>query len=276
MLSNRYTKALDEIKAPAEAVEKARQAAKKQETAKTSSLGNWKKVFVTACLAAVMITALFLSLNLSGKKAEHAFSVIVSAAEIDDHGFTSLGTIKTVGGKVGKNEAGFFCGEEFNFDFLCLGEGITQVTYSIENASFRFSEKFAAEDKEYYSLPNAKGSSFTVRYGENSEKIQNGDYDFGLRICTLLSETDEFLSETERRALCDYCSSFPSVGGGIVPEGFDRIKCLKTVYDAMLKRVRVKINVCFEDGSSQSKTMIFCCDSIDQNGVTVCSAKLVS
>lgn len=290
MKKSLYEQTMDSITAPESAVESmltlARESEKEEKIIPITSRKphHIKRSIIAASVALALVLGTVLGFDLFGSKGDNAFVLTVNAAQISENAFTSLGSIDAVAGSLGEGVSRdgskrFILEEEFGFDCICQGDNIRSVTYTAENATFVFNEKYIDDSREYLWLPDASMTSFTLTYDGDFDVIKSGNYDFGMRLCIPLASDDE-INEEARQALEDYNNYISYKLNDGAPEDFsaddfDLKVCLKTLFDAMLDKVKVDIEVAFKDGSTQTATMIFRCESVDAGGRSTFSAKLI-
>ena len=135
MRINRYTKAVDEIKAPERAVEKMMKTMKDfEEKEKVISMKKWIKGAVAASLVVAVTAGSVIGFNLFGNKAENAFVMKVGAAELSAEKSVSIGIDEDKGLNLSEGSdsiAAFSVGTAI----VCEGKDIKSVTYSVDSGS---------------------------------------------------------------------------------------------------------------------------------------------
>ena len=135
MRINRYTKAVDEIKAPERAVEKMMKTMKDfEEKEKVISMKKWIKGAVAASLVVAVTAGSVIGFNLFGNKAENAFVMKVGAAELSAEKSVSIGIDEDKGLNLSEGSdsiAAFSVG----MPIVCEGKDIKSVTYSVDSGS---------------------------------------------------------------------------------------------------------------------------------------------
>ena len=282
MRENLYTQTVSKIKAPEGAVEKMLETAESfDKKEKVMHINNWIKGAVAASLAVAVSAGALVGFNPFGNKDCDSFIMTVGAAEITEKSFTPVGNLTITGGEISNESSnGFMITEEFDFDCLCKDDDVQSVTYTIENGSFSFSNKYDEEDQTYVIVKDADSNSFTVDYTDNKSQQSDDIHLLGVRLNMSLYENDNGLDKVTRQALADYKNHTRYIfdeetSSDYSEDDFNLKNCLETLYKTMLQKVKVNINVTFKGGEHQSKTMVFRCDSVDKDGISSFSAKLI-
>ena len=282
MYNNRYTQAVDNIKAPKRAVDKMLETTRNYEKKeKVIFMKKWIKGAVAAAIAIAIIAGSGIGINMFGSKNENSFVITANAAEITENAFTPFSRLSDIGGEFNNNSSeAFVVNQEFDFNCFCQGNNIKLVKYTVENGTFDIDEKYVDENEYYVPVQEASSDSFVIDYTDISQQ-SDYKYNFGVRICTSLSEDDSALDDTTKQAMSDYKNHInyklgDHVDSDYSDDNYDIKNCEETLYRAMLDKLKVKIDVTFEDGDKQSKTMIFSCDEVDNVGRATLSTKLES
>lgn len=270
MSENRYTRTVDSITPPEESVQKMLDAVRQQEQKeKIIHMSTLKKSVIAASLAvAIMLGAVFGIPALSHH--DNPFTLTVNAAEVSDKGFTNIGTLDPISSTWTTDDKTdrVVITEFFEFNVRVEGENIDHVLYTIENGSFGTN----AENEYDYSKNLYQSDIVTAEMDEK---------DF---TCLWLraDSWDNTLPEKARQAIRDWYDHAnarlerSSVQENYSDESFDISACTKAIYDAMLDRLKINVEITFTDGKVENKTLIFTCDSVEkETGIETISAKLI-
>ena len=258
MSENRYTRTVDSITPPEESVQKMLDAVRQQEQKeKIIHMSTLKKSVIAASLAvAIMLGAVFGIPALSHH--DNPFTLTVNAAEVSDNGFTNIGTLDPISSTWTTDDKTdrVVITEFFEFNVRVEGENIDHVLYTIENGSF--------------------GTNAENEY-DYSENLYQSDI-----VTAEMDEKDFTLPEKARQAIRDWYDHAnaklerSSVQENYSDESFDISACTKTIYDAILDRLKINVEITFTDGKVENKTLIFTCDSVEkETGIETISAKLI-
>ncbi len=276
MDKNLYVEAVDSIKAPERAVRKMLDTVRNSE--KKEKIINMKK-FKRTAIAASLVLALLLG-GLLGtdvfKSGSSPFVISVNAAEITDEKFTDIGEMKNISGELDFTESNeVILTECFEFGIGITGKDISRVDYIAEGGVFNYNDS-----SEYYDKLSSNDASKDFSIAKNPEAPNDSEPDKHITLMRLtLSSADNYLSDEIRQAIRDYADHANSKLGGSVNEGFetgsfDIATVKKTVFSAMFKRLSVKVNITDRSGNVITKTLVFTCDNVTENGTVTVGAKL--
>ena len=266
MKKSLYEQTMDSVKAPERVVEHmlsaVRDSEKKEKIIpmKNRKSNHIKRNVIAASLAlALLLGAVFGIGALSPK--ESPFVITANAAELNDSGYTVIGTLDTVGGEFTETENGDIClTEYFGFDLGIDGERIKSFDYTVINGRDVYGYKDTADEDD---IPD--GTAVESVFLWMAISADSGDLS---------------LSEEVRNAILDWNDHANFKLGQPIREGYDDSRfniadCKQTVYGAMLDDLTVEVKVTFDDDTVETRTMCFSCDSVTEDGVATVSAKLV-
>ena len=271
MNENRYNRTVDSIKAPKESVQKMLDAVHSYEKKeKIIHMSTLKKSVIAASLAvAIILTAVFGIPALSPKT--NPFTLTVNAAEVTDREFTAIGTLDTIGGDFQTTERSgqVIYTDFFQFNVKVEGSDIDNVLYTLNGGSFGIN----TEDYGYSKM----------MYQSDVIASEMEDLDFKGFTCLWLcaDSFDATLPEEVRQAVRDwndhanYKLGQPTLQPDYDDSRFNIADCKKTIYTALLDRLKVDVAITLTDGKTVEKTLVFTCDSVEQEtGIATISAKL--
>lgn len=280
MHNNLYTKTVGGIKAPKGAVNRALDAAEAREKKREPiNMRRWTKVAIAASLAIVILAGSAIGFDLFGGKNANSFSLSVNALALSEDGFTVIESLDTVGGSIVNAPGGTVVVEDFDFYCVCRGDNIASVTYTVENGEFSYDKKHVPDGREYLPLPDADARSFTVYYDDDYEALINGELDPGVRLYLSLSDDDSEPDEAARKAVSDYCDIIArklSDESETSDWGPEVAASKYTLFRVMFDRVSVTVEITFNDGSTQTESIVFSTEGHDDYGRVDVSAKLAA
>ena len=268
MNENRYTRTVDSIKAPKESVQKMLDAVHSYEKKeKIIHMSTLKKSVIAASLAvAIILTAVFGIPALSPKT--NPFTLTVNAAEVTDREFTAIGTLDTIGGDFQTTERSgqVIMTEFFEFNVKVESNNIDHILYTVEGGQFGINgEGGELLDQMYQSdivTEEMDDKNFTCLH------IRADSFD-----TTLPDEVRQAV-----RAWNDHANvklGEPTLQPDYDDSRFNIADCKKTIYTALLDRLKVDVAITLTDGKTIEKTLVFTCDSVEQEtGIATISAKL--
>lgn len=270
MNENRYTRTVDSIKAPEGSVQKMLDAVHSYEKKeKIIHMSTLKKSLIAASLAIVILLgAVFVIPALSPK--ENPFTLTVNAAEVTDREFTAIGTLDPVGGdwELYESTGEVTMTEFFVFDANVTGDNIKNVEFTLHNGGFGI----ASMDKD-------TGEILSI----NQSEVVSAETDDKNYTCLWLraDSADTALPEEARQAVRDwYDHAGTKLGQPTVQPGFDDSRfniadCKRTIYTALLDRLKVDVTITLADSTEIRKALVFSCDRVEpETGVAFVSAKL--
>ena len=269
MNENHYTRTVDSIKAPKESVQKMLDSVNSyKEKEKIIHMSTLKKSVIAASLAvALILTAIFGIPALIPKS--NPFTLTVNAAEINDRDFTAIGTLDTFGGDWTEDDktSRVVLREFLEFNVKVEGEDIDHVIYTLDGGQFGapFSDGSKLLDQMYQSdivTKEMDDINFTCLY------ICADSYD-----STLPEEVRQAVRDWNDHVHCMFGN--PTLQPDYDDSKFNRADCFNTIYNPLLDRLKVDVAITLNDGSEIHKTLVFSCDSIEQQtGLATISAKL--
>lgn len=270
MNENRYTRTVDSIKAPEESVQKMLETVHSYEKKeKIIYMSTLKKSVIAASLAiALVLGAVFGIPALSPKS--NPFTLTVNAAEVNENEFTAVGTLDTIAGDwdVDQETGEVIMTEFFEFNVKAEGENIDHVLYTVKNGNFGTN----AENEYDYSETLYQSDIIT-------EEMDDKDF-----TCLFIraDSADSTLPSEARQAVRNWYDHMNTILNQTpLQEDYDETKfniadCAKAIYDAMLDHLKIDITIALTDGSEIHKTLVFACDSVeDETGIAAFSAKIV-
>lgn len=295
MDKSRYTEAVNSLKAPEKAIEKMLNTANNYEKENVFTMKKIKNVIAAGLTAAVAIGGSIGIANLT-KSNDNFFIIKAQAAELNTKSFTEYcklnavgGNFRDVEGKNGEKEAAV--SEIFDFNIGCKGENISTITYKVNNGYFELDgvneetneihdplDKIISYEESDGETDNGSAfSSITVNY--DNQLISNEHYSDVRLWSDELSSADESLSDKVRQAVRDHLNHANYKLGNETSEGYDDSKYSfmennRIRYAAICNRLSVDTTVKYKDGTSETKTIIFKCESVDKGGVTTIGAKI--
>ncbi len=270
MNENRYTRTVDSIKAPKESVQKMLDTVHSYEKKeKIIHMSTLKKSVIAASLAvALILTAVFAIPALSPKS--NPFTLTVNAAEVTDQKPTPIGSLDTISGNwdIDQKTGEVAMTEFFEFNVKVEGENIDHILYTVKNGNFGTN----AENEYDYSETLYQSDIITEEMDEKNFTC----------LWLRANSADTTLPSNVRQAVRDWYDHLntmldqPALQEGYDDSKFNIADCAKAIYSAMLDRMSVKVNITYTDGKTVEKTLVFTCDSVEQEtGIATISAKLV-
>lgn len=216
-----------------------------------------KRFTAVAAALALLVAGVFTVDYIKGNE-ENSFTIKVSAAELNEDEPTYIGEYTSNSYGIGYWEDGK-CGFCLGTDFICEGEGIKNITYSIKNAAFNIigmedesldgnfivtdsipyegnikEVGFDGKDEDYEGGVPANNyvSSYTVKYDNQSSTAT----------AIVIHGNNELDEEAYNEYLNDQCANRPELTAEIL--------------DKLLKDVVITCTVEFEDGSTSSRDVV--------------------
>lgn len=269
MNENRYTRTVDNITPPEESVQRMLDAVRKQEQKeKIIHMSTLKKSVIAASLAvAIVLGAVFGIPALSHHN--NPFTLTVNAAEVNDKGFTTIGTLDPISSTWTTDDKTdrVVITKFFEFNVKVEGDSIDHVLYTIENGSFGTN----AENEYDYSHNLYQSDIITKEMDEKNFTC----------LWLRADSWDNTLPEEARQAIrnwYDHANSrldVTTLQEDYDDGAFDIAACTKAIYDVMLDRMKIDVEITFTDGRVENKALAFSCDSVEQEtGIATISAKL--
>lgn len=271
MRKNIYTQTVQEIKAPERAVNRMLETAgNSKNKEKIIYMKNIRKAVVAASLAAVLaVGGIFgisrmssLKPEMSGAKTENSFVMTVNAAEINSSDYTVVNDLPY--SRPANNESRANAG--FNVDFMNViqGEGIEDITYSINGGAFIITDEYAKkliDGKK--AIVNTAHKENTKLYSEITVPYINqpdGDRNINNEIAFLLGsdfrkDDVEGVVQKYEDACAKYSGTdFDDLNGAQIEEF--RTKW-ENYCNFVLKNNEITVKVRFKDGKTEIKKLEF-------------------
>lgn len=270
MNNKRYSKFMDDIKAPQTAVDKAVEAMYESKiqpevSANKPEHRGYRSVAATAAVLCLVLLAGIVCYPFS-TKGENMFVINVGAAEVNTYELTKLGELKCESNSLGlafneENEVeSIVVGEMLDFSVACRGEGIEKVTYELQGNGFFFLTEESSDiyDKLYFEdssviLPYANtGMYYTDGAKVYLEKLNSFTIDYMKQDSDLIM----YLYASDDNG--DYCRKYNDTSAE-ESDGISRGKGFdyqQMYYDLLTSDKHwVKVTATFEDGTTQTKTL---------------------
>lgn len=254
MNENKYTRTVDSIHAPEEAVQTMLDTVRANEKKeKNKNMRLIRGYVIAAALAVVVFVGGMFGYN-AMKPKNHIFSLTANASELTEREFTPICTLNTIGGEYYANrEAGTVALKEiFQVNISVAGENVTNVTFAGENVAI--------------------------------EELREGTGNAQMRLLGLgitADSADETLPAETRQAILDLYDygntkfEDPTIQPDFNAAGFNQNDARTAIYTALLDRLTLTVSVTFSDGQIGSKNVVFHCDGVDpETGLMTISAKL--
>ena len=290
-----YQSVLDEVHAPDDLKKRIKDM---DTTHKKNNKMKWIPA-AAACLAVVLVVTFVIG-GLSGKG--NSFVLKANAAEIGGESYVEIAKVAPVGGGSGsvveQNKTIQNYSAVIPFSIKCDGRNIKSIKYSVQNAVFLFPyDSYASGFREQY--PNqASASDKIIEKTESSNKIdsylekdkQYASYTvsiddqiytefknldemdkFPIQLLATISSEDD-ISE-EAKAAFEHLHS----EGSVTDESYlnETMNDFRVIYNEMLGKVTATAEVTYEDGSTDSTSLRFSCNSADMQNGFVIGAKTV-
>jgi hypothetical protein len=255
MNENKYTKTVDSIHAPESSVNSmldvVQHYEKKERIIKMTTI---RKYVIAASLVAILALGTIIGISALNPK-ENPFGLYVNAAEMTAGEFTEVCSLQPVGGDFYTADGRVLRKQTFTLDVSVEGKKIKKVTFAGEN----------------YTLEEVKA--------DDAASTPKGAY--RINIGMMADTADTALPEAARQAVRDLYDHLNTKAGEPVLQGnyddsaFDANVAMKTIYDAMFNRLKLDVIVTFDNGQTETRTLIFTCNGADPDtGLIVLSAKI--
>ena len=255
MNENKYTKTVDSIHAPESSVNSmldvVQHYEKKERIIKMTTI---RKYVIAASLVAILALGTIIGISALNPK-ENPFGLYVNAAEMTAGEFTEVCSLQPVGGDFYTADGRVLRKQTFTLDVSVEGKKIKKVTFAGEN----------------YTLEEVKA--------DDAASTPKGAY--RINIGMMADTADTALPEAARQAIRDLYDHLNAKAGEPVLQGnyddsaFDANAAMKTIYDAMFNRLKLDVIVTFDNGQTETRTLIFTCNGADPDtGLIVLSAKI--
>ena len=255
MNENKYTKTVDSIHAPESSVNSmldvVQHYEKKERIIKMTTI---RKYVIAASLVAILALGTIIGISALNPK-ENPFGLYVNAAEMTAGEFTEVCSLKPVGGDFYTADGRVLMKETFTLDVSVEGKKIKKVTFAGEN--------YTLEDVKADDVASTPKGAYRINIG-------------------MMADTaDTALPEAARQAVRDLLDHIntttgePVLQAGYNDGAFNYETNVKSIYDALFNRVTLEVLVTFEDGVTESKTIVFSCSGVNpETGLVSISAKL--
>ena len=255
MIENNYTKTVDNIHAPQSAVQSMIDTVKdygKKE--KFVSMTTIKRYMIAASIVALLAVGTIIGFNVFGSN-DNPFKIFVNAAEMTSSNYTQVCKLSPVGGTYHSDLANkqALLTETFLLDMQIDAENVKNVYFAGQNCSV-----------------------YEAHEGVNSpEGVYRMDIDFSA------DSADTSLPENVRKAIRDWNDHVNTKAGDPVLQdnyddsAFDADAAMGIIYEEMFNRLKVNVIITFNNGQTETCTLLFNCDGVDPStGLFVLSAKL--